>query len=600
MVQKELLTTDQLRAVVEKKFIEHIKLCQDNFIYFVKNVWPDFICRLDKNPKRWGHHQIIAAEFTKISKERKGRLIINMPPRHTKSEFASYLFPAWMIGKFPKLKIMQVSHNSELSARFGSKVRNLMDSPEYKQIFGDVKLREDSKAKGRWETNHGGEYYAAGVGGSITGRGADLLIIDDPHTEQDALSDTAMEKSFEWYVSGPRQRLQPGGTIVVVMTRWAQDDLTGRLIKAQKEPKADRWKQISFPAIMPNEEPVWPEYWEKEELLKVKASLPIRNWSAQYMQEPTSEEGAIIKREWWRPWKKKDVPNLQGIIQSYDTAFSKKETADYSAITTWGIFFPEEGKEPNVILLDAMKGKYDFPELKAIALEQYKYWEPETVVIEAKATGQPLAQEFRRMGIPVVDFVPTKGKDKFVRVNSVAPLFESGAIWYPEGEHWAEEVIEECAAFPHGAHDDYVDSMSQAMLRYRQGNFIELLTDWKEDMYDYPNPKQYKYYQEEKMDIGDTATSLKEQLEKAKKEGKVQKSTTSKFLKKKTPGEKLNKALKKAAYGDDMGKMGNPAVVFTFEDARENQMLNRDIPTMNEGGDVVVGKGGEYIKDLIK
>jgi len=280
----------------------------------------------------------------------------------------------------------------------------------------------------------------------------------------------------------------------VVMTRWAEDDLTGRLIKAQKEPKADKWKQISFPAIMPNEKPVWPEYWELEELLKVKASLPVRNWSAQYMQEPTSEEGAIIKREWWRPWKEKDVPSLQGIIQSYDTAFSKKETADYSAITTWGIFFPKEGQEPNVILLDAMKGKYDFPELKAIALEQYKYWEPETVVIEAKATGQPLAQEFRRMGIPVVDFVPTKGKDKFVRVNSVAPLFESGAVWYPEQEHWAQEVIEECASFPHGAHDDYVDSMSQAMLRYRQGNFIELLSDWKEDMYDYPSPKEYKYY----------------------------------------------------------------------------------------------------------
>ena len=321
----DTLTTDQLRDRVEKLYIEHIKLCQDNFLYFVQSVWPDFICRKEKDPKKWGHHQHIAHELTNIARGSKGRLIVNMPPRHTKSEFASYLFPAWYIGKYPKKKIMQVSHNAELAGRFGSKVRNLIDSPEYKQIFGDVKLREDSKAKGRWETNHGGEYFAAGVGGSITGRGADLLIIDDPHTEQDALSDTAMEKSFDWYVSGPRQRLQPGGTIVVVMTRWAEDDLTGRLIKAQKEPKADKWKQISFPAIMPNEEPVWPEYWELEELLKVKASLPVRNWSAQYMQEPTSEEGAIIKREWWRPWKEKDVPNLQGIIQSYDTAFSKKE-----------------------------------------------------------------------------------------------------------------------------------------------------------------------------------------------------------------------------------------------------------------------------------
>jgi hypothetical protein len=184
------------------------------------------------------------------------------------------------------------------------------------------------------------EYYAAGVGGSITGRGADLLIIDDPHTEQDSLSNTAMERTYEWYLSGPRQRLQPGGSILLVMTRWAEDDLTGRLIKAQSEPKADKWKLISFPAILDSGTPVWPEYWNLEELEKVKASLSIRNWSAQYMQNPTSEEGAIIKREWWKPWKFEDIPNLHHVIQSYDTAFSKKETADYSAITTWGIFQP--------------------------------------------------------------------------------------------------------------------------------------------------------------------------------------------------------------------------------------------------------------------
>ena len=491
-MQKELLTNEQLRLAVEAKWIEHIKLCQDNFIYFVKEVWPDFICRLDPEPKRWGHHQHIAAEFTKISSKKKGRLIINMPPRHTKSEFASYLFPAWMIGKYPNLKIMQVSHNAELSSRFGSKVRNLMEQKEYQNIFGDVKLREDSKAKGRWETNHGGEYFAAGVGGSITGRGADLLIIDDPHTEQDAMSESAMERAFDWYVSGPRQRLQPGGSIVVVMTRWAEDDLTGRLIKSQKEPKADKWNVISFPAILDSGNPVWPEYWELEELEKVKASLPIRNWSAQYMQNPTSEEGAILKREWWQVWEHERIPKLQHVIQSYDTAFSAKETADYSAITTWGIFFPQEDGKPAMILLDAIKGKYDFPELKAIAMDQYKYWEPETVIIEAKATGEPLMQEFRRMGIPVIPFVPSRGKDKHSRVNATAPVFEGGQIYYPEGEKYAEEVIEECAAFPHGANDDYVDSTTQAVLRYRQGNFIDMLSDYEEESYNIP--KEHKYY----------------------------------------------------------------------------------------------------------
>jgi predicted phage terminase large subunit-like protein len=476
----DLLSTEQLRDRVEKTWLQHIKLCQDNFMYFVKEVWPEFIYRKTKEQSRWGHHQLIANEFTNISNNSRGRLIVNMPPRHTKSEFASVYFPAWMMGRNPKMKLMQVSHNTELATRFGSKVRNLLASPEYSQIFGDVRLREDAKAKGKWETNHGGEYFAAGVGGAITGRGADLLIIDDPHTEQDSLSEGAMERAYDWYTSGPRQRLQPGGSIVLVMTRWAEDDLTGRLIKAQKEPKADRWKQISFPAIMPSGDPVWPEYWSFEELEKVKASLTIRNWSAQYMQEPTSEEGAIIKRDWWQVWKG-GLPTLKHVIQSYDTAFSKAETADYSAITTWGIFKPFEDEPEAIILLDAVRGKWDFPELKVVALDQYKYWEPESVVIEQKATGQPLTQEFRRMGIPVIDFVPSKGKDKHTRVNACAPMFESGQVFYPEGERFAYEVIEECAAFPHGANDDYVDSTTQAMLRYRQGSFVSTYSDWEEE-----------------------------------------------------------------------------------------------------------------------
>ena len=486
------LSDEELKNIIFKKQLEWIKLVQDNFLIFAQTVWEDFIYRKTDNPKKYGHHQIIAHAFEDIAANKEKRLIINMPPRHTKSEFASYLFPAWMIGKFPKMKIMQVSHNAELSSRFGSKVRNLMNTKEYKMIFGNVTLREDSKAKGRWETNHGGEYFAAGVGGSITGRGADLLIIDDPHTEQDSMSDSAMERAYEWYTSGPRQRLQPGGRICVVMTRWAVDDLTGRLIKAQKEPKADKWKVIEFPAILPNDKPVWPEYWNKEDLDSVKASISVKNWNAQYMQDPTSEEGAIIKRDWWQVWDKVHLPKLLHVIQSYDTAFSKKETADYSAITTWGIFEPVEGYEKCIMLLDAQKGRYDFPDLKNLALEQYHYWEPETVIVEAKASGQPLIQELRRAGIPVIDYVPARGRDKHTRINSVAPVFESGMVFAPD-EHWAHEVIEECAAFPNGQYDDYVDSMTQAVLRYRQGGFISTYSD------DWDDPpmkleKDYKYY----------------------------------------------------------------------------------------------------------
>ena len=489
----DTLTDDELKDLVLQKQLEYIKLCQDDFLAFAQAVWPDFIYRKTKDPKRYGHHQIIAEKFQSISKDEEKRLIINMPPRHTKSEFASYLFPAWMIGKNPKMKLMQVSHNAELAVRFGSKVRNLMDTEEYKMIFGDVKLREDSKAKGRWETNHGGEYFAAGVGGSITGRGADLLIIDDPHTEQDSMSDKAMDRAYEWYSSGPRQRLQPGGKIIVVMTRWATDDLTGRLVKAQSEPKADKWNVIEFPAIMPDGQPVWPEYWKLEDLEAVKASVSTKNWNAQYMQDPTSEEGAIIKREWWQNYESEHLPKLLHVIQSYDTAFSAKESADYSAITTWGIFQPVEGYENAIILLDAIKGRYDFPDLKNMAIEQYNYWEPETVIIEAKASGQPLIHELRRAGIPVIDFIPAKGRDKFTRINSCAPVFESGMVWAPVDEKFAQDVIEECAAFPNGQYDDYVDSMTQAVLRYRQGGFVQTYSD------DWDDPplkleKEYKYY----------------------------------------------------------------------------------------------------------
>ena len=216
-----------------------------------------------------------------------------MPPRHTKSEFASYLLPSWMVGRNPKLKIIQVTHTGELAIRFGRKAKHLIDSEEYGKIF-QTRLQEDSQAAGRWETAQGGEYFAAGVGGAITGRGADLLIIDDPHSEQDAMSANAFENCYEWYTSGPRQRLQPGGQIVLVMTRWSKKDLTGILMKNQKEVKGDQWEVVEFPAIM-DHGPVWPEYWNAEELEKVKTTLPVGKWNAQWMQSPTSEEGALNK-----------------------------------------------------------------------------------------------------------------------------------------------------------------------------------------------------------------------------------------------------------------------------------------------------------------
>ena len=463
------------------KEINESELARDDFMAFTKAVWEDFI--------NGRHHKIMAEKFNRLARGELKRLIVNMPPRHTKSEFGSYLLPAWLMGRRPTLKIMQTTHTAELAFRFGRKTRNLMNSEAYKKIF-DVELRADSQAAGRWETSKGGEYFAAGVGGAVTGRGADLLIIDDPVSEQDALNPTMLDNIYEWYTSGPRQRLQPGGSIIIVMTRWSVRDLTAKVLKKQAEGGADNWEVVEFPAIFPDTDNVlWPEYWKREELEAVRSSIPVAKWNAQYLQNPTAEEGAIIKREWWNLWEHDDPPPVSYIIQSYDTAYSKSERADYSAITTWGIFSPEEGDSEGIILLDAERGRWDFPELKNNAYRLYKEFDPDMILIEQKATGTPLTHELRTMGIPVTPFTPSRGADKFTRMNACAPVFESGMVWRPD-KRFADEVVEECAAFPNGEHDDLADSMTQAILRFRQGGFIMTPSDYEDEDY-YREKREY-------------------------------------------------------------------------------------------------------------
>lgn len=792
---------ERLRLELRLRILEAQEKSAESFIDFARYVWPEAIFS--------AHHQKMANAFDRIINGELKRLIVNMPPRHTKSEFASYLLPAFAMGREPRSKIIQATHNGELAVRFGRKVRNLMDQDNYKELFPAVSLKADSKAAGRWDTNGGGEYYAClrlhalvhtaqglrpageirpgdvlrnagawtvvrevyrtqhqqtysvlgmhcsalhpvwtmnrgwvfaselvpsdilavesiwdrmkasplarqihgtvehphvpslvqhqsalhqseqrevgqlrrawhcvvralagvrsflaghgaaafagayggedrqrwavqsgelsmgdayravtqstnqrqdswrdavtackpvggngtndpvshdrwprsfddrkkahevlrsygdpeglgwirhqasrliargfsfvcqqqsgaqgylagvrgaaqklqglllgvrtagavdcvthdapkpfvnfltsgdhcffaqgvlthncGVGGAMTGRGADLLIIDDPHSEQDAMSELSLDNAWEWYTSGPRSRLQPGGAVVVVMTRWGMKDLTARLIKAQVEPKSDQWEVIEFPAILnehtENEKPLWPSYWSLDELQKVRATLSVQKWQSMYQQQPTNDEGAILKRDWWRIWENDYTPQVEYVIQSYDTAYSKKETADFSAITTWGVFRPSADDGPAIILLDVKKGRWDFPELKRVARAQYDYWKPDNVLIEAKATGTTLQQELRRVGIPVTTYSPggrKKNQDKIARANAVAPVFESGMVWAPQTK-WAEELIEECAAFPKGDNDDLVDSTVQAISRFRAGNFVALDDDEADD-----------------------------------------------------------------------------------------------------------------------
>ena len=739
-----LLELDKLESMKQQKE------AQTKFLPFVKKMWPSFIAGR--------HHAKMAEAFERVARGELKRLIINMPPRHTKSEFASYLLPAWFLGQYPGKKIIQTSHTAELAVGFGRKVRNLVDTDNYHETFPDLVLQADSKAAGRWNTSKGGDYFAIGVGGAVTGKGADLLIIDDPHSEQEAalaeINPDIYDKTYEWYTSGPRQRLQPGGAIVIVMcmtgdtpvlrpdgsetplrdlrpgdavatyengkittsrvvnhqssgvdrvftvqtqsgrtvranvehpflveyngvrkwarlkhlvpgmqlvgmrtvpgphglkpdpacatrakpkkpttartperhinpwasmvsgrekrvgaerryaalayagsatknstplrqyllrsaapvasspgtgsrlsstttwswrattgatcaensrlaktraltgtvsfvstiattlgkfaascattatswwatvrtlhtsnaalptcgvtpdiiisiapsgdeevfdveiertenfianglvshnTRWSKRDLTAQVLKAAAQRGGEEWEVIEFPAILPSGNPLWPEFWPMEELKALKEELPNSKWMAQYQQNPTSDSAAIIKREWWQVWDSTRPPKCEFILTAWDTAFEAHQRADYSACTTWGVFYRDNDdgkKQANIILLNAYRARLEFPALKREFIRQYKEWEPDGIIVEKKASGAPLIYEMRAAGIPVQEFTPTRGNDKISRLNAVSDIFASGRVWMP-GTHWAEEVAEEVASFPGGEHDDY-------------------------------------------------------------------------------------------------------------------------------------------------
>jgi predicted phage terminase large subunit-like protein len=463
-------------------------LGQKKLLAFADHVYPGY--------KVGPHHKRLAKIFEDIANGVKKRVVVNIAPRHGKSELISYLAPAWFLGKYPHKKIIMASHTADLAVNFGRRVRNLVASDPYKQIFPQIELQQDSKSASRWGTNFNGEYFAIGVGGALAGRGADLFIIDDPHSEQEAKQGRAdvFLPAWEWFQSGPIQRLMPGGAIIIVMTRWSKLDLTGQVINhMSKNEDAEQWEVVEFPAILPSGNPLWPEFWPVEELNAKKASLDPRYWQAQYMQDPTSEEGALIKREWWQIWEKDDPPKCEYLIMSLDAAQENNNRADYNALTVWGVFFNEEVNNYNIILLNAIKKRMEYPELKKLVFEEYKEWQPDSFIVEKKSNGAALYQEIRRMGLPLQEFTPSKGQDKIARVNSVTDLFSSGIVWAPD-KRWAKEVIEECNDFPSGTNDDLVDSTTQALMRFRNGGFIRLPSDEPEEPMMFRRKNQYAYY----------------------------------------------------------------------------------------------------------
>lgn len=453
--------------VARKKEIEE---CREHFLPFVKKMWPIFIPGT--------HHKIMADKFEQIANGTCKRLIINMAPRHTKSEFGSWQLPAWFMGKFPGKKVIQTSNTAELAVGFGRKVRDLIDEPGYQEIFPGTNLKADSKAAGRWNTDAGGTYYAIGVGGTVTGKGADLFIIDDPHSEQEArqadFNPEVFDNVYEWYTSGPRQRLQPGGAILVIMTRWSKRDLTARILERAAE-TGEKWEVIEFPAILPSGQPLWPEYWSLPELEALRRELPLPKWMAQYQQAPTSDAAAIIKREWWQKWPAdKKLPEFDAILQSWDTAFTVNTRSNHSACTTWGVFeHPDaDGRTvANIMLIDSFKDKLEFTDLKRKAKELVRFYNPDICIIEGKAAGGPLIAELRASGIPVSEYSPSRGNDKLARLNSVSDIFASGRVWFDPNEG-NEETVEEVASFPGGSSDDLTDTVSQALIRFRQGGWV--------------------------------------------------------------------------------------------------------------------------------
>jgi predicted phage terminase large subunit-like protein len=457
----------------------------DDLIAFCKLMMPEFIVGK--------HHRILADMLMGIEKGDKDRVCVNIPPRHGKSQLVSIFYPAWFLGRNPDKKVMMVSHTTDLAVDFGRKVRNLIATDAYRSVFPTVKLAQDSKSAGRWNTNVGGEYYACGIGSALAGRGADLLLVDDPHSEQDVINGNfeVFAKAYEWFTFGARTRLMPGGRVAIIQTRWHMDDLTGRVTNDMaKNDRSDQYEVVEFPAILEVqnkktkryvEKPLWPEFFDLEALLRTKASMPTFQWNAQYQQNPTSEEASIVKRDWWNLWEQDSPPSSEYLIMSLDAAAETHNRADYTALTTWGVFFNEDTNAYNIILLNSIKKRMEFPELKQLAMEEYAEWEPDAFIVEKKSAGTALYQEMRRMGLPVSEYTPHRGSgDKLARLNSVADIVASGICWVPP-TRWAEEVIEEIAGFPFMSHDDLVDSTVMALMRFRQGGFIRLPTDEPEE-----------------------------------------------------------------------------------------------------------------------
>ena len=454
---------------------------QDDFLTFVRLVAPSLV----SDWKMGKHIEVISNKLDDLENGHIKRLMVFLPPRSSKSVLCSKLFPAWYIGRNPEHEIMTVSHSDQLASDFGRSVRDIVTTEQFQDIFRGVTLRSDVRAAGKWKTNQNGTYYAAGVRSQIAGRGAHIAILDDVMSEEDSYSEAGRRYVKEWYPAGLRTRIMPNGAILIINTRYHFDDLCGWLLKQQEEmSEYDTlpWDVVRIPAWLDEEAAelldlpeggsYFPE-WKPDEVLaideaEIKASNGSRYWNSLYMQDPTPEEGGLIKKKWIQEWEYEEPPTCEFIIQTYDTAFSTRTTADFSVVQTWGIFSLYEQNEmgiedfaPNLILLGNIRGRFEYPELRRTAQMLYSKHKPDVCIIEKKASGQSLIQDMRRSGLPVKDYTPDR--DKVARAYAASPIMEAGRVWIPKNKKWADELIEELTRFPHAAHDDQVDALVMAI-----------------------------------------------------------------------------------------------------------------------------------------
>ena len=471
---------------------------------FTKRAWPTIEPGRDFYDN-W-HIDAVSEHLQAIVEGDIKRLIINIPPRHMKSISVAVVLPAWTWATQPDKKFLYASYAGSLSIRDSVKCRRLIDSKWYKEHFGDAfRLTSDQNQKQRFENNKTGQRIATSVDGALTGEGGDIIVIDDPHNVREAESSAVRESVLDWWDQAMQTRLNDPktGAFVIIMQRVHENDLTGHILRNEY----NDWDHLCLPARYEVGHPtppksslgftdprtkegdlLWPERIDSKTLESLEKSLGTYASAGQLQQRPMPKGGGILRAEWWVPWEKQDLPDIEYVLQSWDTAFSTKEKTSYSARTTWGVF--RMNGQVNLLVLEMWYGRVTYPELRRIAQDAYHDYEPDAVLIEKKASGQSLLQDLRMGGVPVVEYMPDR--DKEARAHASSALLEDGRIYFPFDKKWAKDLIDICAAFPATDNDDIVDTCTQAWLRLRKGWFVSHSNDWDDD--DFEEKKRITLY----------------------------------------------------------------------------------------------------------